>query len=74
MSCDIPPSEIYSIFKARWETPGKFVSLGNFHINGEADNSAFRDLITAKEIEKNVQEMSKRHLVQMGLLYGTSKR
>lgn len=46
-------------FKARWETPGKFKSLGNFQIKGKADNSAFRDLIMAKEIEKNVQEMSK---------------
>lgn len=59
LSCDIPPSEIYSVFNARWNTPGKFESLGDFQIHGKADNSAFRDLITAKEIEKNVQEMSK---------------
>lgn len=59
LSCDIPPCEIYSAFKARWETPGKFKSLGNFQIKGKADNSAFRDLIMAKEIEKNVQEISK---------------
>uniref|UniRef100_A0A803VHT8 Reverse transcriptase domain-containing protein n=1 Tax=Ficedula albicollis TaxID=59894 RepID=A0A803VHT8_FICAL len=59
LSCDIPPSEIYSVFKDRWETPGNFKSLGEFQSNGKADNSAFRDLITAKEIEKNVQEMSK---------------
>lgn len=59
LSCEIPPKDIYSVFKARWETPGVFEGLGNFQINGKADNSAFRDLITAKEIEKNVQEMSK---------------
>lgn len=55
----ILPSKIYVAFKDRWETPGKFKSLRNFQINGKANNSAFRDLITAKEIEKNVQEMSK---------------
>lgn len=34
-------------------------SLGNFQIKGKANNCTFRDLITAKEIEKNVWEMSR---------------
>uniref|UniRef100_A0A8C5TIF3 Reverse transcriptase domain-containing protein n=1 Tax=Malurus cyaneus samueli TaxID=2593467 RepID=A0A8C5TIF3_9PASS len=37
---------------------GNFQGLEEFQIKGKANNSAFRDLIMAKEIKKNIQEMS----------------
>lgn len=66
LSCEIPLIEHFSVLKARWEKPRTFDSLGNFQINGKAHNSAFRELIAAKEMEKNGQEMSKNSAPNLG--------
>ena len=38
---------------------GTFKDLAAFKIIGQADNSAFEAMITAKEVSKNIKEMSK---------------
>jgi len=39
--------------------PGTFKGLGAFVTEGQADNSAFEAMITAKEVSKNINEMNK---------------
>ena len=59
LTCGIPQDEIPDVFKSRWESPGTFKGLGAFRSRGQADNSAFEAMITAKEISKNIKEMNK---------------
>lgn len=59
LKCEISPSIVYSAFKSRWETSGNFMDLESFLPHKEADNTAFKALITEKEVEKNIKEMRK---------------
>ena len=59
LCCNISLEEMHKVFKARWEPTGAFQGLGGFLTNGRADNSAFKVMITAKEIAKNIKEMSR---------------
>ncbi|GAB0190072.1 basic proline-rich protein-like [Grus japonensis] len=59
LRCGIPLDEVHDVFKSRWESPGIFKGLGAFRSTGLADNSAFEAMIMAKEISKNIKEMTK---------------
>jgi len=59
LRCGIPLDDIHAVFKSRWEVPGTFKGLGAFVTVGQADNSTFEAMVTAKEVSKNINEMNK---------------
>lgn len=50
--------EVHTVFKLRWELPGTFKGLGAFKTITFVDNFAFEAMMTAKEISKNIRDMS----------------
>lgn len=55
----LPMDGVHTVFKSRWESPGTFKGLGAFKTIGSTDNLAFKAMIMAKEISKNIRENSK---------------
>lgn len=59
LQCQIPSGIVHSTFKERWETSVCFNGLESFPVYREADNTMYQDLITEKEIGKNMEDMRK---------------
>uniref|UniRef100_A0A8B9QGS0 Reverse transcriptase domain-containing protein n=1 Tax=Apteryx owenii TaxID=8824 RepID=A0A8B9QGS0_APTOW len=59
LKCPLPMGELYGSFRRKCKEGSSFAGLGAFRSAGTAENSAFKKMISSKEVLKNIAEMNK---------------
>ncbi|KYO40233.1 hypothetical protein Y1Q_0019438 [Alligator mississippiensis] len=56
--CTLPLEEVFQAYRGKWEVEPPFTGLGWFGVRRDADNFAFKALITPEEVVKHMMEMA----------------
>ncbi|KYO37192.1 hypothetical protein Y1Q_0019893 [Alligator mississippiensis] len=56
--CTLPLEEVFQAYRGKWEVEPPFAGLGRFEVRRDADNFAFKALITPEEVVKHMMEMA----------------